>query len=53
LYASPNIIKAIKSRRIRWADHVAHMEEMKNAYKSVGQKTRRDELGVDGRIILE
>jgi hypothetical protein len=24
LYSSTNIHKAIKSRRLRWADHVAH-----------------------------
>jgi hypothetical protein len=26
LYSSPNIIRAIKSRRMRWAGHVARME---------------------------
>jgi hypothetical protein len=25
-YASPNIIRVIKSRRMRWAEHVARME---------------------------
>jgi hypothetical protein len=25
LYASPNIIMVIKSRRMRWVGHVAHM----------------------------
>jgi hypothetical protein len=25
LYSSPTIVRAIKSRRIRWAGHVAHM----------------------------
>jgi hypothetical protein len=25
LYSSPNIIKIIKSRSVRWADHVARM----------------------------
>ena len=25
LYASPNIVRVIKSRRMRWAGHVAHM----------------------------
>jgi hypothetical protein len=28
-YASPNIVKVIKSRNMRWAGHVAHMELMK------------------------
>jgi hypothetical protein len=27
LYASLNIIRATKSRRMRWVGHVAHMEE--------------------------
>ena len=27
LYRSPNIHRAIKSRRLRWASHVARMEE--------------------------
>jgi hypothetical protein len=32
LYSSPNIITIIKSRRMRWAQHVAHMGEKRNAY---------------------
>jgi hypothetical protein len=35
LYASPNIIRVIKSRRIRWARYVAHIGQMRNAYKIV------------------
>jgi hypothetical protein len=31
LYASPFIIRAIKSRRMRWAGHVARMIKMRNA----------------------
>jgi hypothetical protein len=27
LYSSPDIIRQIKSRRMRWAEHVARMEE--------------------------
>jgi hypothetical protein len=27
LYSSPNIVRAIKSRRMRWAGHVARMAE--------------------------
>jgi hypothetical protein len=33
LYSSPNIILVIKSRRMRWAGHVARMEERKCAYR--------------------
>ena len=33
LYRSPNIIRAIKSRRLRWAGHVARMEEGRSAFK--------------------
>ena len=32
LYSSPNIIRNLKSRRLRWAGHVARMEQLKNAY---------------------
>jgi len=31
LYASPNVIRVIKSRRIRGAEYVARMKEMINA----------------------
>ena len=27
LYCSPNIVRVIKSRRLRWAGHIARMEE--------------------------
>jgi hypothetical protein len=32
LYSSPNIIRQIKSRRMRWAGHVARMGEERNVY---------------------
>jgi PAS domain-containing protein len=32
LYSSPSIIRMIKSRRMRWAGHVARMEK-RNAYR--------------------
>jgi hypothetical protein len=32
LYSSPNIIRVIKSRRMRWAGHVASMGEGRGAY---------------------
>jgi hypothetical protein len=33
LYSSPSIIRIIKSRRMRWADHVARMGEKRNVYR--------------------
>jgi hypothetical protein len=38
LYASPNIMRVIKSRRMRLAGHVAHMGEMRNAYNILVEK---------------
>jgi len=32
LYTSPNIVQVIKSRRMRWAGHVAHMGEERGVY---------------------
>jgi hypothetical protein len=32
LYSSPNIIRQIKSRRMRWAAHVAHLGEERKLY---------------------
>jgi hypothetical protein len=32
-YSSPNIIRQIKSRPMRWAAHVARMGEERNVYK--------------------
>jgi hypothetical protein len=33
LYSSPNIIRVIKSRRMRWVGHVARMGEGRGAYR--------------------
>jgi hypothetical protein len=33
LYSSPSIIRNIKSRRMRWAGHVARMGEKRNVYR--------------------
>jgi hypothetical protein len=33
LYSSPSIIRVIRSRRMRWAGHVARMGEKRNVYR--------------------
>ena len=38
LYSSPNIIWVIKSRRMRWAGHVARTEETRGAYRALVRK---------------
>ena len=38
LYSSPNIVRVIKSRRMRWAGHVARMEEGRGVHKVLVEK---------------
>ena len=46
LYSSPNIGPEIKSRRMRWADHVACMGERRGAYRVlVGKSEEKRPLG--------
>jgi hypothetical protein len=46
LYSSPNIIRVIKSRRMRSAGHVACMGEKRGAYRIlVGRPEGRQPLG--------
>jgi hypothetical protein len=56
LLSSPDIVRMIKLRSIRWAGHVACMEERSGAYRvMVGKPDRKNHLedtGLDGRIIL-
>jgi len=56
LYCSPNIVRVIKSRRMRWAGHVACIGR-REAYTGFwwGNLRERDHLGdpgVDGRVML-
>ena len=46
LYSSPNIIRNFKSRRLRWAGHLAYMEQSRNAYRVlVGKPEGKRSLG--------
>jgi len=46
LYSSPNIVWVIKSRRMRWAGHVARMGEERGVYRTlVGKPEGRRPLG--------
>jgi hypothetical protein len=46
MYSSPSIIRIIKSRRMRWAGHVARMGEKRKAYRLlVGEPERKRPLG--------
>jgi hypothetical protein len=53
-YSYPNIIRQIKSRRMRWAGHVARMGEERKVYKVlVGKPERKTHLenqGIDRRM---
>jgi hypothetical protein len=58
LYSSPNIVRVINSRRMRWAGHVARMGERRGEVFTgfwLGSSKVRDhweDLGLGGRITL-
>jgi hypothetical protein len=41
MYSSPNIVRVIKSRRMRWAGHVAHMGKRRGVYRVLVRKPER------------
>jgi len=46
LHSSPNIVPLIKSRRMRWAGHIAHMGERRGVYRVlVGKPEGKRPLG--------
>ena len=44
LYSSPNTIRNLKSRRLRWVGHVARMEQFRNAYRVLVVKSEARRL---------
>jgi hypothetical protein len=56
LYSSPNIVRVIKSRRMRWTGHVARIgrEEVYTGFwwGNLRERGHLGDPGVDGRIIL-
>ena len=56
LYSTPNIVQVIKWRRMRWAGHVARMDEERGCIGSWwGYQREGDhwgDLGIGGWIIL-
>jgi len=45
-YSLPNIVRVVKSRRMRWAGHVAHMGEGRGVYRVlVGKPEGKRPLG--------
>jgi hypothetical protein len=57
LYSAPNIVRVIKSRRMRWARHTERMGRGK-AYRGLWWRNLKNsdhlkDSGVDGRIILK
>jgi hypothetical protein len=50
VYSSPSIVRVMKSRRMRWARHVARMEEGRGGYMFlVGKPDGKDLLGIPKR----
>jgi hypothetical protein len=46
LYSSPNIVQVIKTRKMRWAGHVARMGEERDVYRVlVGKPEGKRPLG--------
>jgi hypothetical protein len=44
LYRLPNIVRVIKSRRLRWARHVARMEDGRSVFKILTGKPTTKEI---------
>ena len=56
LYVSSNIIRVMKSRKMRWAGHVSCLGEKRNALGILLGKPKKkggylEDLGMDGRVL--
>jgi hypothetical protein len=56
LYCSPNIVRMIKSRIMRWAGHLSRMGERRGVYRVLvgnpeGKRPLKDPA-IDGKIVL-
>jgi hypothetical protein len=55
MYSSPNTIRVIMLRRMRWAGHVARMREKRSACRvllwTAEVKSHYEDLGIDGTMI--
>ena len=45
LYSLPNIVRVVKSRRMRWAGHVARMGEGRGVQSSGGETGGKETIG--------
>ena len=52
MYSTFIFVRVTKSRRMKWARHVARMGDRKSVYRVLVGKPERKPLRVDGRIIL-
>jgi len=56
MYSSLNIVRVIKSRKIRWVGHVARVGQRRGVYRvwwgKLGEREHLGDPGIGGRIIL-
>jgi hypothetical protein len=56
LYSSPNVVRVIKSRKMRWAEHVARIGGERRVqgfwWGNLRERDHLGDAGVDGKIIL-